>query len=439
MSLATPGKLRKLQVALYVGAKRQQDRRFHQLYDKVYRADILAHAYAVSRSKGGAPGVDGVRFEDIESYGVERWLEEVAEELRTGSYQCQPVRRVLIPKAGGGERPLGIPTVKDRVVQTAAKFLLEPIFEADFDESAFGYRPKRSAVQAVQKVHGALLSGKTEVVDADLSKYFETIPHAALMKSVARRVSDGKMLKLVRGWLKAPVEEKKERGGRRMTGGKKSTRGTPQGGVVSPLLANIYMHRFIKAFRQSGLVEWCGAELVNYADDFVVLCERGADVVLVAVRRWMERIGLTVNEEKTRLCKAWQGFDFLGFTFGPLYSRKNGRRYLGVHPSKQARQRLKDNIRAQLRPGNQAPWEEVRARLNRSIDGWASYFSYGSLVKVRKDLDWHIGRAVQRFLCRRHKVRGCGTRRFRVARIHGELGVRRMSTLPTLRFVNAPT
>ncbi len=235
VSLATPEKLRKLQRALYVKAKQEPTRRFHALYDKVWREDILAHAYACCRANGGAPGVDGETFARIEARGVERWLGALREEVRTGRYKPQPVRRVMIPKASGvGQRPLGIPTIRDRVVQTAATLVLEPIFEADFDEAAYGYRPKRSALDAVRKVHRAIDEGHTEVVDADLSKYFDTIPHSELLRCVARRISDGKMLHLIKTWLKAPVEETDERGHRRMSGGKKATRGTPQGGVATP-------------------------------------------------------------------------------------------------------------------------------------------------------------------------------------------------------------
>jgi RNA-directed DNA polymerase len=248
VSLATPANLRRLQRALYATAKRDPGRRFHVLYDKVWRADILAHAFALSRGNGGAPGVDGVSFAQIETYGVVRWLGELREEVRTGRYSPQPVRRVMIPKSGGvGQRPLGIPTIRDRVVQTAAKLVIEPIFEADFDEAAYGYRPRRSAHEAIRAVHKAMDDGRTAVVDADLSQYFDTIPHVALMTCLARRISDGRMLHLLKMWLKAPVSEPDERGGQRMSGGKRATRGTPQGGVVSPLLANIYMHRYIKA------------------------------------------------------------------------------------------------------------------------------------------------------------------------------------------------
>ena len=226
--------------------------RFYLLYDKMYREDLLAHAYALAKSNQGAPGVDGQSFRDIESRGLEEWLSGVREELRAKTYQPQAVRRVMIPKPDGGERPLGIPTIRDRVVQTAAKLLLEPIFEADLDPNAYGYRPKRSAREAIQKVHKLLCKGYTDVVDADLSKYFDSIPHSELVQCVARRIVDRDMLRLIKMWLKVPVQERDEHGKPRVSGGKGSTGGTPQGGVISPLLANLYMNRFLKYWRITG-------------------------------------------------------------------------------------------------------------------------------------------------------------------------------------------
>ena len=432
MSLATPARIRTLQRALYVKAKQEPTRRFHFLYDKVWREDILAYAYACCRANGGAPGVDGETFAGIEEYGVERWLTAVREEVRTERYTPQPVKRVMIPKPGGaGQRPLGVPTIRDRVVQTAATLVLEPIFEADFDEAAYGYRPKRSALDAVQTVHQAIKEGHTEIVDADVSKYFDTIPHSALITCVARRISDGKMLHLVKMWLKAPVEETDERGHRRMSGGKKATRGTPQGGVASQLLANIYMHRFIKAFRKYGLDRRYGAVLVTYADDFVVLCRHDAAEVLETTRRWMASIGLALNETKTRVCNArCESFDFLGYTFGPQYSPRTGRRYHGARPSQKAVASITDTIRQRLRPGNQGPWEEVARDLNRTVRGWAAYFSYGSVSKARRAVQGHLYHTVRRFLRRRHSVAGPGFRQFPRTRVFGELGVYSLDTAP---------
>ena len=242
MSLQTPEKIRNLQRKLYLKAKAEPDFRFYLLYDKVYREDILSHAYRLARANKGAPGVDGQTFEGIEASGLEAWLSGIRDDLRAKTYRPQPVRRVMIPKPVGGERPLGIPTIRDRVVQTAVNLVIEPIFEADLEPDAYGYRPGRSAIDAVKKVHRLLCQGHTDVVDADLSKYFDTISHRELMQSVARRIVDRNVLRLIKTWLKAPVEERDGGGKRRLTGGKRSTCGTPQGGVISPLLANLYMN-----------------------------------------------------------------------------------------------------------------------------------------------------------------------------------------------------
>src|SRR5262245_62092812 len=282
MSLATPESIQELQRKLYLKAKQEPTCRFDALYDKVYREDILLHAYRLAKANGGAPGVDGIRFEDIESYGEKRFLVELRLELQERRYQPDAVLRVMIPKPDGGKRPLGIPTIKDRVVQTAVKLVLEPIFEADFTDNAYGYRPRRNAQQAVRAVHQGLKAGYVNVVDADLSKYFDTIPHGDLMRSVSRRVSDGSILRLIKMWLKAPVEARADNdtGTRRST----SNRGTPQGGVLSPLLANIYMRRFLKAWEQRGYDKRFGSRIVNYADDFVILCRGDAAGALTEAR-----------------------------------------------------------------------------------------------------------------------------------------------------------
>jgi RNA-directed DNA polymerase len=424
VSLETPEKIRSLQTKLYAKAKAEPAYRFYLLYDKVYREDILAHAYRLARSNGGAPGVDGVRFEDIEASGLEGWLAGLREELRTEMYRPQPVRRVMIPKPGGGERPLGIPTVRDRVAQTAAKLGLEPIFEADLSDSAFGYREGRNAQDAVREVHRTLCDGYTDVVDADLSKYFDTIPHDQLMRSVARRVSDGKMLWLIKAWLKTPVEERDERGNRRMTGGKGSRMGTPQGGVISPLLANIYMNRFLRVFVERGKDREFAARLVNYADDFVILSRGRAKESLEWTRRVMAAIGLSLNETKTCVRNGRrEHFDFLGYTFGPERHRKDGQWYLGAKPSKKAVRRLKEKVRAQLRPGNMKPLPDVVRALNRLLRGWANYFSHGSTFVAYRSVDAHVYERMRNFLRRRHKVPTRGIRAFGWDRVFGSLGV----------------
>src|SRR5215216_3988857 len=327
MSLGTPVKIRTLQRKLYCKAKAQPAFRFYGLYDKIHREDILHHAYALVRANAGAPGVDGETFAAIAAAGEEAWLAGLRQELITKTYRPAPVRRVMIPKPGGGERPLGIPTIRDRVVQTAAKLVLEPIFEADFEDNAYGYRPARGAVDAVKDVHALLCGGYTEVVDADLSRYFDTIPHRELLQSVARRVADGSVLRLIRLWLKAPIEERDADGTRRMSGGKSRSRGTPQGGVASPLLANIYMNRFLKYWRLTGRGEAFSAHVVSYADDFVILSRGRAAEALTWTKAVMTRLGLSLNEGKTSLKDARQErFDFLGYSFGPHYYKANGRR-----------------------------------------------------------------------------------------------------------------
>lgn len=430
MSLKTPDKIRRLQRKLYVAAKEAPARRFHQLYDKIYREDILAHAYRLAKSNGGAPGVDGVAFGRIEAQGVDAFLAGLGRELREETYRPDPVKRVMIPKPGGGERPLGIPTIRDRVVQTAAKLVLEPIFEADLDESAYGYRPGRTAQQAVQAVHRSICEGYRDVVDADLSKYFDTIPHDQLMRSVARRVVDRRVLKLVKSWLKAPVQVSTGGGKYRMEGGKGNNRGTPQGGVLSPLLANIYMNRFLRHFRQQGRGEAYEARVINYADDFVILSRRSAAEALGWTRQVMRALGLTLNEQKTCLRNAnRESFDFLGYTFGPERYRKDGHWYLAAKPSKKAIRRLRQRVRGLLHPGNHDPWPLVARDLNRILRGWAGYFSQGTRFLAYRALDRHVYDRVRHFLSRRHKVPTRGTRRFSSEQVWGPLGVYRLQAL----------
>jgi RNA-directed DNA polymerase len=420
-----PDCVERLRKKLYEKAKREPDYRFYSLYDKVCWAETLARAYRQAKANAGAAGVDGVRFEDIESYGVDRWLAELRQELLEETYCPQPVRRVLIPKPGGGERPLGIPTIRDRVVQTAVVLFLEPIFEADFEDNVYAYRPQRSAHDALTEVRQRLYGGQEHVVDADVTKYFDTIPHAELLQSVARRVADGKILRLLKLWLKSPVEERNERGNRRMTGGKKSKQGTPQGGVVSPLLANIYINRLLRHWRKTGACERLG-QIISYADDFVIVCasRRQAEEGLSLVSRWLEKLGLTIHPTKTRLCHAREEpFDFLGYTFGPARHWQTGKRFISAQPSKKARKRLKEKVNTLLFRGNPTPWPELCARLNRLLTGWAEYFSFGFTGQADAAIAWHVEERVRRFLCRRHKLRVSGTRRFGYAEVHGKMGV----------------
>jgi RNA-directed DNA polymerase len=440
MSLVTPEKIRTLQRKLYCKAKAEPAFRFYVLYDKIYREDILRHAYMLARGNAGAPGVDGVTFAAIETSGLEAWLAGLREELVLKTYRPSPVRRVMIPKPnGGGERPLGIPTIRDRVVQTAAKLVLEPIFEADFEDNAYGYRPVRGAVDAVKEVHRHICRGHTDVVDADLSRYFDTIPHSDLMKSVARRIVDRHVLRLIKLWLKAPIEERDEGNGiRRIGGGKSNTRGTPQGGVASPLLANIYMNRFLKHWRLTGCREAFRAHVVAYADDFVILSCGYATEALAWTKTVMTKLGLTLNEAKTSVRNARQErFDFLGYSFGPHRFKASGKRYLGASPSKKSIQRLKAKVSRLLVPGNNDPWDEVRDTLNRSLLGWSNYFSYGTRSSAFRAVDHYVYERVRDFLARRHKVAGRGTRRFSFDVVHGECGLLRLERLPRIATSHA--
>ena len=343
MSLATPEGVQKLQTALHDKAKKLPDFRFYALYDKVYRKDVLAFAYACSKANGGAAGVDGQTFEAIESYGVERWLDELTLELKNRTYRPLPVRRVYIPKADGKtQRPLGVPAIRDRVPMMAAVLVLDPIFEADLQPEQYAYRRGRSALDAVRLVHKLINTGHVEIVDADLSAYFDTLPHSDLLKSVARRVVDGAMLHLIKMWLTAPVEETDERGNKhRTTRNRDEGRGSPQGSPISPLLSNLYMRRFVLGWKRLGHEKRLGACIVNYADDLVICCRGRAEDALAVMRAMMIRLKLTVNEAKTRVARLpEEKFDFLGYSFGRCYSPKTGRVYLGTIPARKRVMRI---------------------------------------------------------------------------------------------------
>jgi group II intron reverse transcriptase/maturase len=430
MSLRTPQKVRKLQEALHAKAKESPDFRFYALYDKVYRADVLGFAYRRCRREGGAPGVDGERFEAIEVYGVERWLGELTEELRKKMYCSQAVRRVWIPKPDGSKRPLGIPTVRDRVVQTAAVLVLEPIFEADLQPEQHAYRPGRSALDAVKAVHSLLNTGHREVVDADLKGYFDEIPHAELMKSVARRVSDGQLLHLIKMWLEAPVEEIDERGRKhRTTRNKDRGRGCPQGAPVSPLLANLYMRRFILGWKVLGHERRLGAKIVNYADDLVICCRGSGREAIVTMRQMMQQLKLTVNEAKTQLrLVPDESVDFLGYTIGRCYSPRTGRAYIGTRPSRKSIQRICRQVseltcRRWLLLGA----EDRVARINRLLGGWSNYFCLGPVSRAYRGVDRHARQRLRRWLRAKHKVQSKGTSRYPDEYLYQELGLIQLS------------
>jgi RNA-directed DNA polymerase len=368
------------------------------------------------------PGVDGIGFEDIESFGRKRILEELGDELREKRYKPDAVLRVMIPKANGGERPLGIPTIRDRVVQAAVKLIIEAVFEADFTDNAYGYRPGRSAQDAIRKVHESVEAGYVQVVDADLSKYFDTIPHAALLRSVARRVSDGAMLHLIKMWLKAPIEE---RDGDKPTRRRPGNRGTPQGGVLSPLLANIYMRRFLKAWTLRGNDRKYRSRIVNYADDFVLLCRKDAAEALIAAKDILTRLGLELNEAKTRICHVrTEPFEFLGYGFGIRYRFGSGQPYLAAYPSDGSMRRIKAKLRRMV--GSHMSWqseENLVVDVNRVVRGWLNYFNYGTRWAAYKKLERFLQSRVRGWLVHKHRVGGRGECRYPATYIYDRMGL----------------
>ena len=409
-SLGRWPKVAELREKLNGKAKAEANFRFYLLHDKMYRKDVLEAAYALCCQNDGAPGVDGRTFEQIEVQGVDGFLEELAHELKAETYAANAVKRVLIPKAGkpGEFRALGIPTIKDRVVQQAAKLLLEPIFEADLPENAYGYRPNKSAHDAAQAVLSGLKAGYRDVVDADLSKYFDTIPHDQLMQAVARRIVDRRMLKLIQGWLKAPVHVTDEKTGRvRIEGGQATKAGTPQGGVISPLLANIYFRRVLRAWEAHGHGRRLNARIVNYADDFVILTRNKAREALETVGGILRKIGLTLNERKTRVCKSpEEEFSFLGYTFGRQYTME-GQAYVGMTVSDAKVEQHREKLRAMTGSDQTCLAAETLVQhLNRTIRGFWNYFSIGTQAQARTQMEKYTYDRMKSWMKRKHPKGG---------------------------------
>jgi group II intron reverse transcriptase/maturase len=426
MILEPPESVQKLQTALQAKAKGSPGYRFYLLYDKLYRKDVLEYAYRCCKANRGSPGVDRQDFADIEAYGEERWLGELAERLRRKTYRVEAVRRVWIPKSGGKMRPLGIPCIADRTVMTAAVAVLAPIFEADMPAEQHGYRANFSAHTAVRSVHSLINTGYTQIIEGDLAGYFDSIPHAELLKSVARRVSDRHMLHLIKMWLDAPVEEDDGKGGKkRTTPTKDSGRGVPQGSPLSPLLGNLYMRRFVLGWKQRGVENRLQAKIVSYADDFVICCKGSAAAAQAEMLWMMRRLRLTINEEKTRVCQLpTERFDFLGYTFGRCYSWKTGRAYLGTKPSKKSLTRIIEAIRECT--DRRTSWQEADdlvLQLNRKLVGWANYFCLGPVSHAYSTIDEYTQRRLRRWLCVKHKVRNTGKNRYSNEYLHDRLGL----------------
>jgi RNA-directed DNA polymerase len=421
--LETPNKIRDLQRGLYLKAKREPKFRFYLLHDKVWREDILEHAYRLVRANGGAPGIDGVTFQSIESGGGEaQFLSKLQQELKEKTYRAQAVRRVYIPKGDGTNRPLGIPTIRDRVAQMAVKIVMEPIFEADFEDCSFGFRPKKDAHQAVGVIREALNEGCPYVLDADLQQYFDTIVHDKLMKLIAGRISDRHILGWISQWLRAPVVEEDQAGKRRT---KPTERGTPQGGVISPLLANIYLHLFDRVFLSYCRATGLKAHLVRYADDFVIVMRGGMKATEQKVKQVLARMELKLNEEKSRVVDVRQvSFDFLGFTFARKKSVKTGRMITLVEPARKSEERFRNEVRVMTsRKSHCVAQEEVVERVNRYVRGWVNYFHLHNSTRVFVRQRFFLEQRMRKYLQGRRQVKGFGFRRWPSAKLYKECGL----------------
>lgn len=437
--MSSKERVRLLQLKLYLKAKQESGYKFYVLYDKIFQPHILEEAYKRSKSKNGSPGIDKQSFKDVEEYGRDKFLTEISEELRKRTYKPQAVKRKWIDKEGGGQRPLGIPTIKDRIVQQACKIVIEPIFEADFDDSSYGFRPKRSAKGAITEIRDKLQKGDQVVYDADLSKYFDTIPHDKLEIDLKERIADPRVLHLIKLWLKVPIVEEDGR----YTGGKSNTKGTPQGGVISPLLANIYMNLFDRIINNpEGYFSKRGIRMIRYADDFILISRHIHQETLIKVHNYLDRMGLTINTDKSKLINATkESFDFLGFTFGydrSIYSI--GGRFWNIKPKVISRRKIRQKINLKLKSIGHYSAEKVVAELNPIIRGWMNYYRIDKVSYTQiafKELEDYLRNRLYRYYNRKsqRKTRLYGQQAF--DKLAKEYGLIKPYVTSGIRPVNA--
>jgi RNA-directed DNA polymerase len=436
-------RVRALQRKLYRKAKQEPEFRFYSLYDKVCRSDVLQTAYERVKGNQGSPGLDGMTFELIERQtGQQHYLRALQERLKGNTYQAGPIKRVDIPKDNGETRPLGIPCIEDRIVQMAVKLIIEPIFEAGFSDNSYGFRPKRSAHQAMDAITGAPLTGHTQVIDADLSKYFDTIVHVKLMRTVAERIADKRILALLNQWLKAVVI-KVDKGGKKtvMGGGKKNTKGTPQGGVISPLLANIYLNILDRIWDKHELAKKYQARLVRYADDLVILCAKGTDTSFTLLKTILSKLELQLNEDKTEIRDARNGkFNFLGFQIGLVKSQRTGKQFPLVEPAPKSMKAVKQKIKyLTRREMNPVPIDDIVKNLNAMVRGWSNYFHYGHGHQKIKQVKYYMEESLRSQLRYRHKVknRGASYHRFPRTYLYEFLGLYKPPITPFWKTAHA--
>ena len=412
-------KIQEFQRKLYEKAKANPKFRFYSLYDKTYRTDILEESYRRVRANGGTCGVDGITFDEIKAKGIIEYLAELQEELKEGQYKPKPVRRVYIPKANGKKRPLGIPIIRDRIVQTAFLMVLEPIFEADFSESSYGFRPKKSAHDAIREIYKYLNWGCEEIYDVDLEKYFDTVEHWKLMRLLSRRISDGKILQVIKQWLSCGYVEDEHQ--------HQSKRGTPQGGVISPLLANIYLHPVDKAFERNGIgnIRKGSIHLVRYADDMVILAQKNLEKGEGILEHYIERLGLKLNKEKSRKLNLEKDkkVEFLGFQFHRVQSRKTKNRLILVSPSPKSQKRCREQIRKLVSHKIPLKVQDQIRNLDKFLTGWTGYFRLGNCSKVLYGICAYVMKRVRRILQRNKGRKGYGWERISNGEIYERYGL----------------